>query len=445
MKKIIYILALFIGANMMAQDLSLATCKEMALENNRQLTAAKLNLEAAKKVKDNAYTKYFPKVDASLFAMRSSDYLLDIDVPEMNLPVYDGNPENLASVTEFAYFPGMSIQTLDYTNTASVTIAQPVYVGGQIKTGNKLADLGIDIAEKQLDLSQDQVLMKTEDYYWKMVALNEKKVTIESYEKLLQRLKKEVGDFYDAGMINKSDLLKVELELNKIKTNKIKLNNGVDVLKMVFKQHLGMPYDKSISVNDSIISIKSPEMYFVEPELALQNRKEYYMLNKAVEAEELMKNLEKGKLLPMFAVGVSGLYLDAFDTQESYGFAFASLSIPISDWWGGKHKLKEKDIKIKIAKNNLKDKSELLQVQITKGYRDLIDAYKQIDIAKKSVKQAQENEKENKDNYEAGLSSISDLLEAKAILQQAKDALIDAKSQYKINVANYLLVTGKVN
>ena len=91
------------------------------------------------------------------------------------------------------------------------------------------------------------------------------------------------------------------------------------------------------------------------------------------------------------------------------------------------------------------EKSELLQVQIFKAYKDLTESYQQIDIANTSLEQSIEYEQEVKNNFDAGISNTSDLLEARAQTQKAKDDQIDVKSQYRIKLANYLLVVGKIN
>lgn len=444
MKKLsIVTILLFFSATSIAQTLTLNACKELALENNKRLKESQLKLEASGKVRKDAFTKYFPTVSASAFAFKSSKDFLDIKTDAMDLPVYDGNPANLAAATQFAYVPPINIQTLDYANTVMVTAVQPLYAGGRIRTGNKLAELNEDVTQSQFNLTKSEILVTTEDYYWNLVALNEKTITLRDYEKLLKELLKEVGDFYDAGLVKKSDLLKVQLELNKVEGNKLKLTNGTDILKMAFSQHLGIPYTENFNVIDSITTIVPPQNYYVETGLALKNREEYKMLNKAVEAEELQKKMTTGELLPQLAVGVGGMYLDMIDQDNTYGLVFATLSIPISDWWGGTYKKQEHKIKMEIAKNSLKQNSELLQLQMSKAYRDLTESYKQIDIAQTSVIQAVEYQKEMEDNYDAGLTSLSDLLEARAITQDAKEALIDAKTKYKINIANYLKSIGE--
>ncbi len=428
----------------LAQTLTLDSCKSLALENNKRLKEAQLKLKASEKVKQNAFTKYFPNVNASGFMVRSSDYLLDVKTPEMNLPVYDGNPANLPSATQFAYVPPLNIQAVDYANTAMLTAIQPIYAGSQIRNGNKLANLGIEVSQYQLNLSTNQVLVTTETYYWKLVALKEKEKTIEQYRKLLLQLQQEASNAYQAGLVKKSDLLKVQLELNKIKANELKLANGINMLQMVLAQHIGIQAD-TIQVQDSIVNIFKPESYFVQTSEALKNREEYKMLNKAVEAENLQKKMEMGKHMPQLAVGVGGLYMDLAENKNTYGLAFATLSIPISDWWGASYKLQEHTIKTEIAQNNLEEKSELLQLQISNAFSNLVENYKQISIANLSLKQALEYLQEEQNNYEAGISSTSDLLEARALVQQAQDAVTDSKSIYKIAAAQYQLTIGQVS
>ena len=446
MRQIIIILLILsgLGSTGYSQVLSLDSCKACALENNRQIREAQLKREAAEQVKKNAFTGYFPKVDAGAMAMKSNKGLLEAEIPEMNLPVYDGNPASLANPVQFTYFPGMSLELLDYANAGFLTAVQPVYVGGRIRNGNKLASLGEEFSEYQLNLTRDEILVATEYYYWTILALEEKKKTLEGYEMLLNSLMNDVNVSYEAGLVQKSDLLKVQLELNNIKTNKIKLENGLALLKMTLAQHIGIEYSENIEIADTIIPVQEPSLSFYNPEEALLNRNEYQMLNKAVDAEILQKKMARGEYLPSVAVGVQGLYLDVMEQDKSFGLAFATVSIPISGWWGGSHKIQEHQLKVNIAQNNLDEKTEMLKLQMNKAYRDLNESYQQIAIAEISIEQADEHLSVVKNNYEAGVVGTSDLLEAQAMYQKAHDALVDAKATYKIKYAEYLKVTGRM-
>lgn len=428
-----------------AQELSLDSCKYSALEHNKKIKEATLHVDESEAVRKNAYTNFFPKVEAQAFAMKVSDYLVDITTPEMNLPVYDGNPANLQTATEFAYIPSKEIQALDYLNIGMVTATQPVFAGGRIRSGYELASLGKKIKEESLVQSTQGVIVKTEEYYWTLVSLEAKRRTLESYERLLDALLKDVRVSYDAGLIQRSDLLKIQLKINETNANRLKLENGIALTKMALCQHIGIEYSDEITLEDTTIQVTAPETIFVNPDEALNNRTEYKMLNKAVEAEILQKRLARGEFLPQVAVGVQGQYLDMADQQNTYGIAFATISIPISDWWGGSHKLQEHEIKIDVARNNLEDKSELLKLQMEKAYSQLTESYKQLEVAKSLRDEAEEHLKVVDDNYQAGIMSTSDLLEAQATYQEAQDKLVDAKSSYQIRQVYYKHAVAHLN
>jgi outer membrane protein TolC len=315
---------------------------------------------------------------------------------------------------------------------------QPIYAGSRIRNGNKLATLGEEFSQHNIDLTSEEVVLKTENYYWTLVSLKQKMKALTSYENLLNNLLKDVRVSYDAGLMQKSDVLKVQLETNKISANKLQLENGISLLNMTLAQHIGIVYSDTFHVANCSFDIANPQFLYRDPEGALESRTEYQMLNKAIKAEELKKKLARGEYMPQVAIGVQGLYMDVLDNTTTNALAFATLSIPISDWWGGSHKLKEHELKINIAQNNLEEKSELLKLQMDKTYKDLIESYKQINIAELSQEQAREHLKVIQDNYDAGIISTSDLLEAQAMYQQTQDEMVDAKAIFKIKQAYYL-------
>ncbi|GAO27708.1 TolC family protein [Geofilum rubicundum] len=450
-RNVITPIVLLLSLNINAQTVTLEMCKDSAIQNNINIKNKQLSLEASQEVKKNAFTNYFPQIDAGAVAVKLNKSLVEAELPEMNLPVYDGNPANLAAPTQFTYFPGMGLELLDYVNAGYLTAVQPLYVGGRIRNGNKLASLGVEFSQHQLNLTQDEVLVATEFYYWTILALEEKKKTLEGYEKLLNSLKNDVSVAYEAGLIQKSDLLKIQLELNNINANKLKLNNGIDLLKMTLAQHIGITYSGNLQIADTAILVHDPVETFWSPEEALLKRDEYQMLNKAIDAEILQKKMAMGEYLPTVAVGVAGLYLDVSEPDggmmsfnNTNSMVFAKVSVPISGWWGGSHKIKEHKLKVNIAQNNLEEKTELLKLQMDKAYKDVIESYMQIQVAESSVEQALEHLSVVKNSFDAGVVSTSDLLEAQAMYQQTKDALIDSKTAYKIKYAEYLKVTGRL-
>lgn len=439
MKRIIisiFLITIVVGVN--AQGFTLDSCKSLTIVNNKKIKEAQLMIEEAEQVKKNAFTKYFPTVMGGAVAMKSADYLLKEDIPEMNLPVYDGNPVNLQTPTQFAYFPGMELNVFDYMNIGYVAAVEPIYMGGRVRYGNKLAALGEDVNNDKLALKQDEELLKTEEHFWTIISLYEKMKTIESYDKMLINLHNDVLVAYQEGLILKSDLLEVELSQNKLKASRLQLENAITLVSMALCQQVGLDYDPSVKFADNSFASNTNPLAESAADSSVKRRQEYHMLLKAIEAEKLQTKMVRGEYLPQLAVGVQGFYLDMLDNQQTNAMAFATLNIPISDWWGGSHKIKEHKIKIEIAENNLDHASEMMELQIKKTYNDMIESRNQIEIANESVEKAEEYLKVSQDNYDAGLSSTSDLLKAQAKYQATEVDKVNALTKYQIKRARYM-------
>jgi len=439
----VIVFALILASGMaQAQTLSLDSCKSLALKNNKKIIEAGLQVQASGEVRKNAYTNYFPKVSASAMAMKSSDYLVKGEIPEMKLPVYDGNAENLANATQYAYFPKTPINALDYLNMASVTVALPVYAGGQIRNGNKLAALGEDVSRKQQSMTTTEVLIRTDQLYWSAIALSEKLKTLDSYGELLNALNKDVNSYVKAGLTQRNDLLKVQLKQNEWQSNRLKLVNGISLTKRALCQHIGIPYDSLLVLSDM------PKTDVIVPDVsstseAVTHRDEYQLLNKATEAEKLQLKMTRGELMPQLAVTGMAAKIDVVNSNLTQKIGLVSLSIPISDWWGGSHKLKQQQLKIEEARNKLSETSELLSLQIEQAKNELQENSEQITLAEKAIEQAKENLKVSNDNYRTGNISISDLLEAQALFQSTNDNLTNSRCNYEISKSKYLQAIGK--
>jgi outer membrane protein TolC len=360
--------------------------------------------------------------------------------------VYDGNSANLAAATQFAYFPGANISLFNQMGLGAVNILQPVYAGNKIKTANQLASLNVDVKQHQQKINENEVLIKTEQQYWQVISILEKQKTLQNYEKFLESMYRQVNNAFKAGMIIKNDLLKVQISQSELKVSKNKLENGKKLALMQFSQTIGIPYSADIHLNSDLLEPQPPVVFYVIPSDAVKRRSEYVLLEKSVQASELQQKLTKGDYLPQLSIGATGYYLDPFlkgQKGDFNGLLYASLSIPITDWWGAKHKMKEQEYRTQITENNRMENIELLGLQIEKSWTDLNESYDKIILLKETLQQAEENVRVNKNSYDNGLIQLSDLLEAQAIKVETEDKLTEAKTQYKINVTNYLQVTGR--
>ena len=424
---------------------SLGQCKTLAYENNAEIKNRRLDIESSREVKKAAFTQYFPQVEATAVTYRFNDHIMDMSIEGGDLPVYDGNPANLKTATQFAYFPGTTISLFEKGTIALATATEPVFAGFQIATGNKLANLGIEVSELQLASSRNDISLETEKQYWQIVSLGEKMKTLEEYIQMVDALHKEVSDSYEAGLVTRNDLLKVELKQNELEMDRLKLANGIELAKMALCQYIGVAYQPGISFSDTIPVVIQPQLIYTDHQQALLKRPEYGLLQKSTEAEKYQTKMKRGEYMPQVGVGVGAQYLDIIDDDggSGYGMVFGTVSIPVSGWWEASHKLKERRIIEEQNRNTVTDHTEKLLLQMQQARNTLDEAYKQVQLAGVSVQQAEENLEVNRDHYDAGLIDVSDMLDAQAQFQQSYDQYTDALTQYQVTKVNYLQITGR--
>ncbi|MEN6457100.1 MAG: efflux RND transporter permease subunit [Prolixibacteraceae bacterium] len=419
---------------------SLEQCRDLALKNNARVRNKALGIQSAKEIRKAAFTQYFPQVDASAFTYRFTDPLLKIGLAGGDLPVVDANGVNLGT----AAFPGMSLSLLKKGTIGMATIMQPVFAGFQISTGNKLANLGIEVSQLQLASTQNDILLETERQYWQIISLGEKMKTLEQYIKMVDALHKQVKDSYEAGLVTRNDLLKVELKQNELKMDHLKLANGIELARMALCQYIGVDYDPDISFSDTTPEIIQPGQIYADHHQALLRRPEYRLLQKSTEAEKYQTRITRGGYLPQVGIGAGAQYLDIVD-EDGYGngMIFGTVSIPLSGWWEASHKMKERRLAEEQNNNMVTDNTEKLLLQMQQARNTLDEAYEQVQLAEVSIRQAEENLEVNRDHYDAGLTDVSDMLDAQAQYQQSHDKYVEALTQYQITKVNYLQITGQ--
>ena len=137
------------------------------------------------------------------------------------------------------------------------------------------------------------------------------------------------------------------------------------------------------------------------------------------------------------AVGAGYNYHNLLDNDHTFGMIYATVSVPISDWWGGSHAVKRKKIEQQKAEEQLADNAQLLQIRMQNAWNNVVEARQQLDLSQRSIEQAEENLRLNRDYYRAGTCTMSNLLEAQMLYQQALDKHTDAYADMQNKLLEY--------
>ena len=421
MKKIAFICfsaLAFVHTTLQAQQsYSLEQCRQMALTQNAQMRISANKTMIAKQEKREAATNFLPSISLAGGAMKADDGLLQIPMG------------------------GQTMKLLDEGLYGGAMASLPIFAGGQIYNGYKLATLGLEVSELQLRQTTNEVKLTVEQYYWNIVVLNEKLQTLQQEEIMLDKIRSDVKVAVDAGVKNRNDLLQVELRHNEIKSAVINVENNIKVCKMLLAQYIGVDWENFDVQATVTADLLSPEYLFVNHAEHLDTTVEYQLLSKAVEASKLEMRLNKGQFLPTVALSGGYLYNDFMGPSQNSFVGMVNVSIPIS--WKASHSVRKYKYRYQNAVTEFDDGSEQLIIRMQKAQIDLSNAYQLALIARNSIEQSEENLRLNEQYYKAGTSSMSDLLEAQQLFQQSRDKYAEAYSKYEISKTEYLQATGR--
>ena len=447
MKKTFAIIAGSICCSLTAtsqQAYTLEQIKDSALNNNIAIRSAKYNIEAAQQQRKEAFTKFFPNVSGRGLWFNANKGMAQTSVTpsEVIPPSVTSSLAPMLPVEALAALANpISISMMKNGTIGSLMAVQPVFAGGQIINGNKLAKVGEDVSRLQLQLSENEIEKTAEQYFWQLASMQEKMKTIEAVDTLLADIHKDVDVAVRAGLAMPNDLLQVQLRQNDIESKRLKLQNGISIVRLLLSQYCGLR-DTSFVISYQS-EATSPLIAKQDHQQALLGTTEYQLLGKQVEAANLQKKMAVGKNLPSVAVGAGYNYHNLLDNDHSFAMLFATVSVPISDWWGGSHVVKRRKIEHQQAVEQLEDKSQLLQIRMQNAWNGVEESYQQLLLAQRSIEQAQENLRLNRNYYKAGVSKMSDLLEAQMLYQQSCDKRTDAFADMQLRLLEYKQATGQ--
>ncbi len=430
--------------------LTLEECKEMALQNNVQVRNSRLDVLAAKAQRGEAKAEYFPTVSLSGYGIYAFNPLLEIGINDL---VSDSAVAAQLAAMASSYGIGTSYEFLDEAYGASLMATAPLYAGGRIVNGNRLAALGVESSQLQNSLQERKSGEEVENDYWQVISLNEKMRTVETLQELLDTLEKDINSAVAAGLATDSDRRELRLKQNDLKATKTKLRGSIRLAKMNLCNGIGLEYnpystmgpDTLPRIDDIVLAdeleLEAPEAYWRDENEILALREETQLLGLSVEAKELEKKMTRGEVLPQLAAGVSYGYGKLLYDGSFNGAVFATLKVPITDWGKYSRKIKRYDYQVQKAQNEQEYMEDQLLLQIRQYWLDVTVAWEQTQVAEESVEVSQKDLDETRAHYAAGLKTLSDVLEDETALRQSYDDLSDARIAYREALTRYINLT----
>ena len=449
--------------------LSLDSCRALALANNKDLLISNEKINAAHYQHKATFTNYLPSFSATGTYMRNQKEfsLLNNDqkaalsglgtnlagplqqaagiIAQLHPEIASQIPALGASLTSAFNEAGSSLVDALRTDTRNVyagaiTLTQPLYMGGKIRAYNKITKYAEELAQQQHQGGMQEVIMSTDQAYWQVISLVNKKKLAEGYLKLLQQLDSDVEKMIAEGVATKADGLSVRVKVNEAEMTLTKVEDGLSLARMLLCQLCGIDLSSPITLADENmedIPLLTPETHF-DMSTAYANRPEIRSLELATQIYKQKINVTRAEHLPSIALmgnymvtnpSVFNSFENKFKGMWNVG---VMVQIPIWHWGEGIYKTKAAKAEARIAQYQLQDAREKIELQVNQSAFKVKEASKKLVMATKNMEKADENLRYATLGFKEGVIATSNVLEAQTAWLSAQSEKIDAQIDVKL-------------
>lgn len=475
MKGTLSLVLLFFGlsSGIQAQrTLNLDSCRALALSNNKELRMSKEKVNAAHYQQKAAFTNFLPKIDMMGTYMRTEKEISLLSDDQKSAisnigtavapmgqklqQILSSDPSLAPLLTPLQSVMGTLPGALNQvgqgmvdalrTDTRNmfggmVTLTQPIFMGGKIIAYNKITKFAEQLAESQHATELQDVILNTDQAYWQVISLVNKKKLAESFLDLVKKLDSDVSKMVAEGVATKADELSVKVKVNEAEMTLTKVENGLSLSKMVLCQLCGIPLDTPITLADeSMENITLPDTYIEgNVNTALSNREELKSLELASKIYRQKVNVTRSEFLP--SVGLTATYLvtnpslvNGFERKMRGMWGVGMMvKIPVFHWGEGIYKVKAAKAEANIAQYKLDDVKEKVELQVTQATYKVNEATKKLAMAEKNMAKANENLRYANLGFQEGVIPTSNVLEAQTAWLSAQSGKIDAQIDVKMS------------
>jgi outer membrane protein TolC len=417
---IIVLVSLFVLAalSVSAEEITLDvdSAVQLALQNNLGLQAEMLDLETAKRAKQNSWNEFLPSIDIGTDLIHSDT--------GQNTATTESSPWNISAGIR-ASLPLSTANGYSITNT---------------KLAYEAEDLSLEAVEKQLERD-----VKKAFYF--LIVLDEVKKIIEQNIETAQKRYDQAKTNYDNGLVPELTMLNALVTLENLKPGLEEAEVNCETAEMQFKQAIGIDRKTSLIISFAEGTIERTQSLALEVESLideyLSTRLDVQSKEKNIQMLENQKKLTSAEeYTPVLSLSYSyttGLndpfnadWGSAGNWSQNSTFGI-SLSIPIDSLIPGSSsyvKVKEIDDSIEKARIELSDIEQLAEVEIASIILSLEKSQRNIDVLEQNVVLAQKTYDLNEREFNMGVVDLLGVEEAYNRLQEAKLSVLEEKYNY---------------
>lgn len=458
MKRTILLLAFVVTVSCMHAQrmLTLEECRNLAIQNNKELQISGEKIKMADNEKKAAFTKYFPQLSANgAYMWNQKDInLLDMGALSSSLSSSLGGLAQLPMIQHL--MSGVNdMQHLDVQNiwVGNVSLVQPVFMGGKIVNYNQITKFAKQLAESMNNLQLQDLIYKTDETYWLVISLVNKKKLADAYVDLLRKMDSDVTAMIYEGVATEADGLSVKVKLNEAEMAQTKVENGLALTRMLLAQICGLSLEEDLSLADEKLDNFPVETTQASADLneAFMNRNELRSLDLATKIYKRKERIALAEMLPNVALAAN-YFVTNPNVFNGFKNDFAGMfnvgvmvKVPLSGWWEGTYRRNSAKAETRIKTLEWQDAREKIELQVNQSVYKVNEAGKKLIASSRNMENAEENLRRANFGFEEGVIPALNLMEAQTAWVSARSSLIDAQIEVKLTEVYLSKALGKLS
>lgn len=337
-----------------------------------------------------------------------------------------------------------------WTATAGFDLNQILF-DGQVFVGLQARNAAMDLARKTADVTTEQIKANIYKVYWQLVVgksqLGSIDANIERFEKLLH----ETSEIYKNGFAEKLDVDKVTVQLNNLKTEKIKITQQLFSGNAALKFLINMPQKEELALSDTLdeANLKSN---ILDDAYNYQDKKEIQLLNTVIELNSYNVKRYKLSRIPTIAAfaaytkNAQRLNFDFFKRGDWFTNSYGGIkmTVPIFDGFARRSKIENAKLELEKSKNTLEQTKASMDYEVINASTKLKTAILTVDNQKQNTSLAEEVFVVTEKKYQQGLGSNQEIYNAQTELRVAQNNYYAALYDGIVAKVDYLRAIGKL-
>lgn len=468
-KLIIWMLPLVMAGSMQAQVLTLEECRQMALQHNKKMEIEAEHVAAAGEMEKASIAAFFPKLSANgtyMWNEKNITLLPDRYEGSMGaIDIYGGfepagtalsglSPEVARSISLLVSEPYAALRealtlNIHHVFAGQVGVVQPIFLGGKLIQMRKMARSAKTMAEMKAEGTSDEIVLKVDEAYWRVVSVEKKKALAQQYYDLLVKLSGDVEALYEEGLATQADRLKVMMTLSDAEQSLGKATDGLELSKMALSQLCGLGLNAYIEIDSTDLRTFMITQDSLSMEEILAQRGEIKLLQEAEKMAKSTRLLAASGLMPNIVASANYLisnpnvqngFSNSFKGQFNAGVVVNVPLVHADDIYRVKAARREE----RAVQLQIEEARELIQLQVTQARQKVEDAQRKLARQMVTSRHAEEILRLAQESWKEGVLSSTDLMGAQTAWMKAESERIDAAIDLKMCEMELRKVTGKV-